>query len=385
MVDQMHNHSRSPCNESKPRLKDVYDGLVTSKELLKVISRVCHIEQQGSTALSLFSALKFELDRACTSVGKLILDQKSQQSDLEIVLNHFEKEKAAWKLREQDRICAAVNSVVKELNTEKKLRRQTEGLNKRLGKELADTKAALSKMTEELKSEKRTRDMLEQVCNELTQVLGEDRAEVEEMKKQSEQVHDELEKEREMFQLADMLREERVHMKLSEAKYQYEEKNAVVDELRNELESYLKSKRGTSEHRDHPHSPQYDKIKELEKYLRETLPGSGHCKGHSVVALVNEDENNSDIELSMDDISKSFQWNESKTNSSNRRVAKPAIEWEFIPGEHEKVDESSQPRKVDNVEDEMERYKMIKDLRDRIASGQQGISSKDGNGVACQA
>ncbi|KAJ4954435.1 hypothetical protein NE237_011218 [Protea cynaroides] len=78
-------------------------------------------------------------------------------------------------------------------------------------------------------------NLMEEVCEALARNIGEDKAEVEELKRESAKVREEVEKEREMLQLADVLCEERVQMKLSEAKFQFEEKNAAVDKLRNEL------------------------------------------------------------------------------------------------------------------------------------------------------
>ncbi|MCD7466543.1 hypothetical protein HAX54_003354 [Datura stramonium] len=163
-------------------------------------------------------------------------------NEVDILLKKFEEEKMAWKIKEQDKIHTAITAVARELKIEKKLKKQTERLNKKLGRELADTKASLSKAVKELEGEKGQREILEQVCDELARGLGEDRAEMEELKRQSAKIREEVEMEQKMLQLADVMREERVQMKLSEAKYQFEEKNAVLDKLRNELEAYLRSK-----------------------------------------------------------------------------------------------------------------------------------------------
>ncbi|KAL8501109.1 hypothetical protein ACS0TY_020611 [Phlomoides rotata] len=418
-VDQIQNHARSPCRQivgTKNRLKDVYNGLITSKELLKVMSRVCRLEEQNSTSLSLFSALKFELDRACIQVCKLIQEQRTKGSEIDNLLRRLEEEKMLWKLKEQDRIRRAITSIGEELEVERKLRKQTERLNKKLGRELAETKACLSKKSGEVESEKRAREILEQVCDELARGIGEDRAEVEEMKRRSAKVCEEVEKEREMLQLADVLREERVQMKLAEAKYQFEEKNEVVDKLRNELEAYLKSKKGEEQGDG---SPNYDKIKELEKYLRETLPNSYEHqdeKTDDVIAVIEDDDDDDDddddeedededdsgdsdlhsIVLNMDDLSKSFKWkNGSKRNSVDKSKGRKSISEKM--NKQETIDEfdkrglfefSSKPWKKD-VE-EIERYNMIKDLRDHIVSSSKIVSSQElpqndpTDGVACE-
>ncbi|KAJ6749995.1 hypothetical protein OIU85_000605 [Salix viminalis] len=227
----------------KPRLKDVSNALTTSKELLKIINRVWGNEDRPSSSMSLISALHAELERARMQVNHLIQEQRSDQNEINYLMKCFAEEKAAWKNKEQKVVEAAIESIAGELDVEKKLRRRFESLNKKLGKELAETKASLSKTVKELDCEKRARAVMEQVCDELARDFGDDKAEVEELKRESAKLCEEVEKEREMMQLADVLREERVHMKLSEAKYQLEEKNAAVDKLRNQLETFLGTKK----------------------------------------------------------------------------------------------------------------------------------------------
>lgn len=147
-------------------MKDVRHGLSTTKQLLEVLSHVWSLEEKQSTCLSLFSALKTELDRACIQVSKLIKERKCSRGEIDFLMEQFEKEKIAWKMREEYRIQSAITTISGELETEKKLRRQTERLNKKLGRELADTKASLLKATKELESEKRANEMLEQDCDD---------------------------------------------------------------------------------------------------------------------------------------------------------------------------------------------------------------------------
>ncbi|GER53068.1 hypothetical protein STAS_30550 [Striga asiatica] len=384
-IDHAQNPARSPSKGSKNHLKDVYNGLVTSKELLKVMAR---ISSHDTTSISLFSALKFELDRACAHVAKLIQEQnQNRKTEIETLFKHFQEEKALLKSRHHDKIRHAISSAKIELEKEKKLRQQTERLNKKLGKELFETKELLSKAEKDLGCEKRAREILEQVCDELARGVGEDKAEVEEIKRQSAKVCEEIEKEREMLQVADSLREERVQMKLLEAKYQFEEKNAIVDELRHELESYLKSKKGEEERETGCGSPSYDKIRELQKYLHETLPCTYKYedKGKDEVKIVNKSKNDDDedeeddddsdgdddsdlhsIELNVDDVSKNFKWGDAVRNRRSRKIRKPVREWEF-----------SSSRGNGEDLDEIERYNMIKDLRDHIVSGSKMSSTQN--------
>ncbi|XP_015079594.1 paramyosin-like [Solanum pennellii] len=415
---------------SRHHLKDVCHGLDTCKELLKVLSHVWNLKDQKSTCSSLFSAINTELDRLCDEVSKLKQEHRHNHSEVDVLLKKFEEEKMAWKVKEQDKIHTAITSVAREFKTEKKLRKQTERLNKKLGRELADLKASLSKAVKELEGEKRDREILEQVCDELARGLGEDRAEMEELKRQSAQIREEVEMEQKVLQLADVMREERVQMKLSEAKYQFEEKNTVVDKLRNELEAYLRSKKGQEQGCD---SLNYETINELERQFRGTLPSTHHYrdKEKADVEILDKEEDGEEddstdsdlhsIELNMGDNSKSHQWSTALQNDPNRllvsdknkgrrsiaekfpvqstsleKETSDGIEWEFCVGEKENVNTiyrgisnllnnggtpefSSQAWKKDHA-DETERYKMIKNLCDRIISASRITASQGFSG-----
>lgn len=282
----MQNHAHGLVNN----LKDVYNGLTASKQLLDVLSRVCGLDQPECISSTLASALGVELGRSCNRVSKLIQGQKTERSEIDVVLKQI-----------KHGIHHAVPSTVGELETEKKLRRRIEKLNRKTEAELAETRASLARAIKELEGEKKARIKVEQVCEELARGIWE-------LKRQFAKVREEVEKEREMFHLADLIREERVQMKLSDAKCLYEEKNAVVDKLRNEVEAYLE---GTKCGQEGDDSSRHDKRNELEKILKETLQGLQQESRKD--ATVNQDEEESDdsdrhsIELrSLEEISKSF-------------------------------------------------------------------------------
>jgi hypothetical protein len=90
-----------------------------------------------------------------------------------------------------------------ELEYERKARKKLETMSKRLAKELAE--------------ERRGREALERVCEELAREISSDKEEIDHMKR-------EMGEEREMIRMAEVLREERVQMKLAEAKMLFEEK-----------------------------------------------------------------------------------------------------------------------------------------------------------------
>ncbi|KAF8364875.1 hypothetical protein HHK36_033142 [Tetracentron sinense] len=394
----------------KARLKDVSNGLTTSKELLKILNRVWGLEEQNSSSMSLVSALRVELERARMQVDQLIQEQRSDRNEINYLMKRFAEEKAAWKSKEQEKIQAAIESIAGDLAVERKLRRRTESLNKKLGRELAETKTSLLKAVKELESEKRAREIMEQVCDELARGIGEDKAEVEELKRESVKVREEVEKEREMLQLADVLREERVQMKLSEAKYQFEEKNAAVEKLRNELEAFLKAK---SAKENGGGSLNHESNGDIVAYLSKTHFGSYHSegKGEDEGEVEEEEEDDSgesdlhSIELNMDNNSKSYNWTyasgaiqedpkrvsieeeiKGRKSTSEKiprgrisleRGLSDGIEWELTESHQnsgggfdwERFSElEKQPRRQD-YGDETQRYNSVKSLRDHILSG----------------
>ena len=190
----------------------------------------------------LISALHPKLERARLQVNQLIQYQRLDQSKISYMIKCFAEEKAAWESKEQETAEATIESVAGELKVERKLRRRLESLNKKLGRELAETKASLVMVVKELESEKRAREIVEQVCDELARDVGEEN--ITQVEEEVKKTRKGVEEEREMMQLADVLREGKVQMKLSKANHQVKEKNSAVDKLRNQLEAFLRTKKG---------------------------------------------------------------------------------------------------------------------------------------------
>ncbi|MED6176629.1 hypothetical protein PIB30_090069 [Stylosanthes scabra] len=320
LIEEAENQLRNKknCEKNtialKNRLKEARSGLSASKKLLKVLNQMC-LREQHSSSMPLILALGSELDRVCCQIDQLIHEQHANQDDVEYVVKLFAEEKANWKRREREKIHDAVKNAAEYLEVEKKLRRQTERLNKKIAGEMANAKASYLKVSKELVREKRAKKILEQIFDELARGIGDDRAEVEELKRESAKVREEVEKEREMLQVADVLREERVQMKLLEAKYQFEEKNAVLEKLRNELEGLMKTKEVDG-------SPHHEKTNDLELYFNDL------CGGYDNKVKENEEENVPDdddkdddsdlhsIELNMDNDSRGYNWSYARRNAS---------------------------------------------------------------------
>ncbi|VFQ59212.1 unnamed protein product [Cuscuta campestris] len=148
----------------RTRLKDISTALTTSKGLLKIIDRIWAHEDAGppSSSVSLISALRAELERARMQVHRVIQEQRpDKQSRVSYLMQRLAEEKAN-----------AMQKLESELDVERKLRRRSEGLNKKLCKELSETEAAFFKAVQTLECEKRTREIIEQTYSELVTESG---------------------------------------------------------------------------------------------------------------------------------------------------------------------------------------------------------------------
>lgn len=217
-------------------LKDAYD-LYGSLKLL---------EDQQSDMISIVSFLRSELELARSRVSELEAEQQSAKKKLDHFVRKIEDQKVAWKRKEHEKIRSVIDSMKEDLSKERKNRQRLEIMNVKLVNELTKTKLSAKQFLQEYEKESKTRELLEEVCNELAKEIGDDKAEVEALKIESLKTREEVEEERKMLQMAEVWREERVQMKLMDAKLTLEEKYSQLSELQEEIEAFLRSRSGNN-------------------------------------------------------------------------------------------------------------------------------------------
>ncbi|XP_020674260.1 uncharacterized protein LOC110093650 isoform X1 [Dendrobium catenatum] len=217
-------------------LKDAYD-LYGSMKLL---------EDQQSDMISIVSFLQSELEQARLRVSELEAEQQSAKKKLGHFVRKIEDQKVAWKRKEHEKIRSVIDSMKEDLSRERKNRQRLEIMNAKLVNELTKTKLSANQFLQEFEKESKTRELLEEVCNELAKEIGDDKAEVEALKIESLKTREEVEEERKMLQMAEVWREERVQMKLIDAKLTLEEKYSQLSALQEEIETFLKSRSGNN-------------------------------------------------------------------------------------------------------------------------------------------
>ncbi|XP_066398431.1 autophagy-related protein 23-like isoform X1 [Miscanthus floridulus] len=186
--------------------------------------------------------MEAELEKARGHVRELEDEQRVMTKRLERFLRKLAEEKAAWKARVRDKARHAVAALRDELGAERRHRRQLEQANARLLRDLAEARASAKQQAQSYEMERKARELMEDACSELTREVEEDQAEVELLRRECLRMREEMEEERRMLQMAEVWREERVQMKLSDAKLALENKYTHLNRLQAEMEAFLRSK-----------------------------------------------------------------------------------------------------------------------------------------------
>ncbi|XP_068644358.1 uncharacterized protein [Aristolochia californica] len=199
-------------------------------------------EDQQISTISVVSALQAELGQARTRIHELETERRTSKKKLDHFLRKLSEEKAAWRNREHEKVRAVIEDVKDDLNRERKNRQRMEIVNSKLVNELTEAKLSVKRFFQDYEKERKGRELMEEVCDELAKEIGEDKAELEALGRESEKIREEMEEERKMLQMAEVWREERVQMKLIEAKLTLEDKYSQLNKLILELENFLRSR-----------------------------------------------------------------------------------------------------------------------------------------------
>ncbi|GFP98139.1 uncharacterized protein at5g41620, partial [Phtheirospermum japonicum] len=216
-------------------------GWKTSNEPTQIFTQPKPPEHRAIPA-SVIPALEAELDQARARINELETERRSSKKKLEQFLRKLSEERAAWRSREHEKVRAIIDDMKSDLTREKKSRQRLEIVNSKLVNDLADAKLSAKRYMQEYEKERKARELIEEVCDELAKEIGDDKAEVEALTRESMRLREEVEEERKMLQMAEVWREERVQMKIVDAKVMLEEKYAQMNALIAGLESLLGSR-----------------------------------------------------------------------------------------------------------------------------------------------
>ncbi|KAL3508489.1 hypothetical protein ACH5RR_027890 [Cinchona calisaya] len=216
-------------------------GWKTSTEVKQIFGQQKQFNQDAR-ASAVMSSLETELEQARAQIHELEVEKRSSKKKLEHFLKKLSEERAAWRCREHEKVHAIIDDIKADLSRERKNRRRLEIVNSKLVNELAEAKLSTKWFMQDYEKERKARELIEEVCDELAKEIGEDKAEVAALKRESLKLREEVDEERKMLQMAEVWREERVQMKLVDAKVALEERYNDMNRLIADLETFLSSR-----------------------------------------------------------------------------------------------------------------------------------------------
>ncbi|KAF8092538.1 hypothetical protein N665_0412s0032 [Sinapis alba] len=214
----------------RPFLEPHYN-LKTSTELLKVLNRIWSLEEQHASNLSLIKSLKNELAHSRLRIKELLRYQQADRHELNGVVKQLAEENLSRKNKEVERI----QSVRKELGDERKLRKRSESLQRKLARELSEVKSSLSECVKEIERGNKEKKMMEILCDEFAKGIKSYEEELHGLN------HKNLDKDQMVLHVAESWLDERMQMRLEGGG-----DSSVLDKLGVEIETFLQAKRRSS-------------------------------------------------------------------------------------------------------------------------------------------
>ncbi|KAL6502392.1 hypothetical protein OROHE_024670 [Orobanche hederae] len=239
-----YNPAITPTSSLEPRVRtgETNHSLRTSTELLKVLNRIWALEEQHVSNMSLVKELKKELDHARSQIKVLVREQQADRQEIDKLMKQITEDKLGRKNKEQDRINSAILSMRDELEDERKLRKRSETLHRKLARELHDVKLALASISIEAEKERRSRSILEDLCDEFAFGIRDYEKELHAIRKNSDEDWSERsDGDQLILHVSESWLDERMQKK-SRLQTGGENKS-IVEKLRSEIEAFIDAKR----------------------------------------------------------------------------------------------------------------------------------------------
>ncbi|KAK7397396.1 hypothetical protein VNO78_18567 [Psophocarpus tetragonolobus] len=218
----------------------------SSRELLKVLNRIWCLEEQHASNISVVKALKMELDLSRAQIKELRQEKQLNKHEMENLMKQVTEEKLVRKNKEHDKIKAAIQYVMQEIEDERRLRKQSESLHRRLARELSEVKSSFSDSLRDLEKERKKGMLLENLCDDFAKGIRDYEYEVRSL------MHNNAEKcqvkgesvDRLILHLSEAWLDERRQMKLVQAGHDLPEiDSSIVDKLGVDIETFVHAKR----------------------------------------------------------------------------------------------------------------------------------------------
>lgn len=214
----------------------------TSEELLKVLDHIWILEEQHAANLSSMMTLQRQLEHSQAENDKLLQEKKRDRRDINKMMEQNASDIAVRRVNEQDRTRNAVLSVRDELESERRLRKHSESLHRKLARELAEVKSSISNSQEEIKRERKARILLENLCDEFAKGITEYEQKARSLKlRPDEGLFFRERPDQLILHISESWLDERMQMEAA-APCGTANKSTIVEKLSMEIESFLQSK-----------------------------------------------------------------------------------------------------------------------------------------------
>ncbi|KDP28536.1 hypothetical protein JCGZ_14307 [Jatropha curcas] len=285
--------------------------LKTSAELLKVLNRIWSLEEHQTCNMSLLKSLKMELDHSQSQIKELLKEKQTNRKEMDDLMKQVAEDKIVRKNKEQDRIKAVIQSSRKEVEDERKLRKHSESLHRKLARELSEVKSAFSNALKELERERKARILLENLCDEFAKGIRAYEQEVRSLRHRPETDHVARpgKPDRLVLHISEAWLDERMQTRLAEAQNELVEKNTIVDKLSLDIETFLQAR----------HS---NELKEDSSFIKEAINNCSRRESFPLNEAVSAPRDAADEEDSIDSDSNCFELNKStgkKQNTGNSK------------------------------------------------------------------
>ncbi|XP_037497073.1 uncharacterized protein At5g41620 [Jatropha curcas] len=261
--------------------------------------------------MSLLKSLKMELDHSQSQIKELLKEKQTNRKEMDDLMKQVAEDKIVRKNKEQDRIKAVIQSSRKEVEDERKLRKHSESLHRKLARELSEVKSAFSNALKELERERKARILLENLCDEFAKGIRAYEQEVRSLRHRPETDHVARpgKPDRLVLHISEAWLDERMQTRLAEAQNELVEKNTIVDKLSLDIETFLQAR----------HS---NELKEDSSFIKEAINNCSRRESFPLNEAVSAPRDAADEEDSIDSDSNCFELNKStgkKQNTGNSK------------------------------------------------------------------
>ncbi|XP_042436483.1 uncharacterized protein At5g41620-like [Zingiber officinale] len=213
-----------------------------STELLKVFNHIWSLEEQQESNAALVKALKMELEHAQARIKELMQERHAFHNEMDRLGEQINEANIIRRNKEHQKIQKAVQSIKEELEDERRLRRRSESLHRKLGRELSQAKAACMNVARDLEKVSKTNLLLEELCDAFAKGISDYEHEVRLLKQKSLKVCDHK-VDRLVLHIAEAWLDEREQMNIAEAQGDLSNRSMVTDRLGSEIEAFIQANR----------------------------------------------------------------------------------------------------------------------------------------------